>query len=74
MDGQKSFPGKQTADQGQLSPIRMDGRMIAIIGFKLLNKGRDIRSTSNMEQNTIPDGEMVANSLAYQTLSKGVEG
>ena len=41
MDGPKLFPGKQTADTGLLSPFRMDGWMIEIIGFKLLTKGRD---------------------------------
>ena len=57
MDGPKLFPGKQTADPGLLSPFRMDGWMIEIIGFNLLTKGRDIRSISNVERNIIPDGE-----------------
>ena len=41
---------------------------------KLLTKGRDIRSASNVEQNTIPDGgRYVAKSLARKTFSKGAE-
>ena len=41
MDGPKSFPGKQTADLGLLSPFRVDGWMLEIIGFKLLTKGQE---------------------------------
>ena len=74
MDGPKSLPGKQTADQGLLSPFRMDGWVIKIVGFKLLTKRRDIRSASNVVRNTIPDGgSYVAKSLAGKTFSKGVE-
>ena len=48
--------------------------MIEIIGFKLITKGRDIRSTSNVKWNTIPDGgSYVAKSLAGKTFSKGAE-
>ena len=72
MDGPKSFPGKQTADPGLLSPFWMDGRVIEIIGFKVLTKGRDIRSALNVEWNTIPDGgSYVGKSLASKTFSKG---
>ena len=46
--------------------------MIEIIGFKLLIKGRDIRSALNVEQNTIPeDGSYMAKSLAGKLLAKG---
>ena len=69
MDGPKSFPGKQTADPGLLSPFRMDGWVIKIIGFKLLTKGREIRSASNVVRNTIPDG----GSYGAKSLSKGAE-
>ena len=74
MDGPKSFPGKQTADLGLISPFRMDGWVIEIKCFKLLTKGRDIQSASNVERNKIPDGgSYVAKSLAGKTLSKGAE-
>ena len=74
MDGPKSFPGKQTADPGLLSPLRMDGWVIKTIGFKLLTKLRDIRSASNVVRNTVPDGgSYVAKSLAGKTFSKGAE-
>ena len=64
MDGPKSLPGKQTADLGLLSSLRMDGWMIEIIGFKLLTKGHDIRSISNVKRNMIPDiGYYVAKKL-----------
>ena len=72
MDGPKLFSGKQTADPGLLSPFRMDEWVIEIIGFKLLKKGRDIRSTLNVERNTIPDSEsFVAKCLAGKTFNKG---
>ena len=52
----------------------MDGWEIKIICFKLLTKGRDIRSTSNVVRNTIPDGaSYVAKGLAGKTFSKGAE-
>ena len=71
MDSPKSFPVKPTADLGLLSPLRMDGWMIEIIGFKLLTKGRDICSISNGERNMIPDGwSYVAKSLASKTFGK----
>ena len=78
MDGPKLFPGKQTSDPGLLSPFRMDGWVIGIIGFKMLTKGRDIRSALNVVRNTIPDGgsyvaKDVAKSLAGKTFSKGAE-
>ena len=48
--------------------------MIKIIGFKLLTKGRDIQSASNVVRNTIPDGgSYVAKSLAGKTFSEGGE-
>ena len=48
--------------------------MIEIIGFKLLTKGQDICSVSNVEQNMIPEGGgYVAKSLAGKTFSKGAE-
>ena len=54
MDGQKSFLMKQTADPGLLfCPFRMDGWVFEIISFKLLTKGRDIRSASNVVGNII---------------------
>ena len=72
MDGPKPFPGKQTADPGLLSPFRMDGWVIKIIGFKLLMKGRDIRSASNVLQNTIPaGGSYLAKALLAKLLAKG---
>ena len=74
MDTPKLFPGKQTADPGLLSPFRMDGWVIEIIGFKLLTKGQDIRSDLNIVRNTIQDGgSYVAKSLAGKTFSKGAE-
>ena len=74
MEGPKLFPGKQTADPGLLSPFRMDGWRIKLIGFKLLTKGRDIRSALNVVWNTIPDGgSYVDKSLAGKTFSKGAE-
>ena len=74
MDGPKLFPGKQTANPGLLSPIRINGLVIKIIGFKLLTKGRDIRSALNVVRNTIPDvGSYMAKSLAGKTFSKGAE-
>ena len=64
--------GKQTADPGLLSLFRMDGWVIKIIGFKLLTKGRDIRSASNVVRNTIPDGgSYVAKILLAKLLAKG---
>ena len=72
MEGLKSFSGKQTADLGLLSPLRMDRLMVEIISFKLLTKRQDICSISNVEQNMIPDvGSYVAKSLAGKTLAKG---
>ena len=48
--------------------------MIQIIGFKLLTKGRDIRSASNVVRNTNPDGgSYLAKSLVGKTFSKGAE-
>ena len=74
MDGPKSFPGKQTAYPGLLSSFRMDGWVIELISFKLLTKGRDIRSALNIVQNRIPDdGSYVAKSLAGKTFSKKAE-
>ena len=74
VDGLKSFPGKQTADPGLLSPFRMDGWMIEIKGFKLLTKGRDICSILNVKQNMIPDGRsVVTKSLASKTFGQGAE-
>ena len=55
VEGPKLFPGKQTANPGLLSLFKMDGSVIEIIGFKLLTKGQDIQSTSNVVQNTITD-------------------
>ena len=59
------------ADPGLLSPIRMDRWMIEIIGFKLLTKRGNIRSTSNVERNTISDcGSYMAKSLAGKNFSQ----
>ena len=75
MDGLKSFPGKQTVAPGLFSTLRMDGWMIAIIGFKLPTKGRDICSISNVEQNMIPDsGSYRAKSLAFGKGAEKLEG
>ena len=71
VDGPKSFSGKQTADPGLLSPFKMDGWVIKIIGFELLTKGR---GASNVVRNRIPDGgSYVAKSLAGKTFSEGAE-
>ena len=63
---------QESSRLGLLSPFRMDGWVIELISFKLLTKGRDIRSASNVVRNTISDGgSYVAKSLAGNTFSKG---
>ena len=74
MDGPKSFPGKQTADQKLLSLFRMDGWMIELIGFKLLVKGRDIRRISNVERHMFQTvGATWQKALLAKTFGKRAE-
>ena len=75
MDGPKQFQESREPTRNYFLLLGWtDGWVIEIIGFKLLTKGRDIRSASNVERNTIPDGgSYVAKSLAGKTFSKGAE-
>ena len=49
MDGPKSYPGVQMADLGLFPSFWIDGRMIDIICFKLMNKGQNTQSTGERE-------------------------